>query len=131
MESPFCPEMGTHLPSTLSARHTDRMDSGFCGERQGQEIDGAANSAGTQSATSLGHRLLSQLAKSFHYATNVVQPSNSKILSGSSRSFPRPSLPREACPSIQGNPARDALGPAVCVQVDGIFAISALDVIYQ
>jgi hypothetical protein len=39
------------------------MDSGFCGERQGQEIDGAANSAGTQSATSLGHRLLSQLAK--------------------------------------------------------------------
>src|SRR5579871_6611702 len=59
--SPFCPAMGTSLTSTLSARHTDRMGSGFGGERQGQEIVDAANSAGTQSATSLGHRQLCRL----------------------------------------------------------------------
>jgi hypothetical protein len=39
--------------STLSAT-ADRMGSGFSGERQGQEIVYAANTAGMQSATSLG-----------------------------------------------------------------------------
>jgi hypothetical protein len=37
------------------------MGSGFGGERQGQEIVDAANTAGMQSATSLGNRLLSRL----------------------------------------------------------------------
>src|SRR6478609_10284753 len=33
------------LTSTLSARHTDRMGSGYGGERQGQEMDKCANTA--------------------------------------------------------------------------------------
>jgi len=55
--------MGTSLTSTLSANMRIAWAQAWCGERQGQEIGNTANSAGTQSATSLGHRLLSQLAK--------------------------------------------------------------------
>src|SRR5215472_15279631 len=59
MQSPFCLPRKTSLTSTQVRRahecgHTDRMGSGCGGERQGQEIVDAANTAGTQSATPLG-----------------------------------------------------------------------------
>ena len=46
--------MSTQVRVTHESGHTNRMGSGCGGERLGQEIVDAANSAGTQSATPLG-----------------------------------------------------------------------------